>query len=106
MTPMVSGEPVVKINHFKLMKMVREKNIKSYTLRTKRELLESLSIEKVDNKIRSKRYIFIKNSDAKQFTFRIRKEAMDFFRTGGHFAKGTKNKRLAIDSIECRFERH
>lgn len=100
-------EAVVKMNHLKLIEMARVKRIKNYTLLTKRELQELLGIENVDNKISSKLYIFIKASDAKQLTFRTQKEAMNFFRiSGSSLAEEIKNKRLIVDTIEYRFERH
>ena len=50
---------------------------------------KSLGIQNVDNEIRSKPNIFIKDSDAKQLTYRTWKEAMDFFRiSGSTLAKG------------------
>lgn len=80
-------EPVFKINHFKLMEMAGEKST-PYSSREscKNHLASRMLIMRSDQS-----HTFSSDSEAKQFTFRTWKEAMDFFRiSGSRLAEGIK----------------
>ena len=80
-------EPVFKINHFKLMEMAGEKS----TLYSPRESCKNHLASRMLIMRSDQSHTFSSDSEAKQFTFRTWKEAMDFFRTSGsRLAEGIK----------------
>lgn len=73
-------------------------------------LQESLTLENVNHRLRSKPYTFTKDSsdakERKRFEFRTRTKAMDFFRMSvSRLAKGMQKGVVIVDGVEYRFGR-
>ena len=100
-----SEEWQVEQTHSALLETARRKKIRNHTILTKYELKNSLGLA-IENKPRSRSYIFSSNTPEAHFEFTTRKDAMDGMNCSStKLAKGIKNGKILINNVEYIFER-